>query len=245
MMNKVALITGSSKGIGKAIAMAFAKQGYDIILNGGHNKELLEITAKEIRDAYGVPCDTYLVDVGNHIEVKEMIASIHSKYPVIDVLVNNAGISHLGLLTDMSEDEWDRIYNTNVKSMFNLTKYVLPPMVRHKRGSVINISSMWGVCGASCEVAYSASKGAMNAFTKALAKELAPSGIRVNAIACGAIDTEMNQWMSKEERDALEEDIPMGRLGRTEEVANLALSLADNDTAYLTGQVLVMDGGYL
>lgn len=245
MKKRVALITGSSRGIGRAIALRFAKEGYDLIINGAHNKEALYSLKTHLETTYSITCHAYLLDVSNYDAVEKMIKEVHENYDAIDVLVNNAGVAHLGLLTDMSEEEWDHVMNTNSKSLFNLTKFIVPSMVKSQTGSIINISSMWGISGASCEVAYSASKGAMNAFTKALAKELAPSHIRVNAIACGAIETEMNAWLDEEERLTLENDIPMGRMGKAEEVASLVYSLTQDTIAYLTGQVIPMDGGYL
>jgi 3-oxoacyl-[acyl-carrier protein] reductase len=172
-----------------------------------------------------------------------MVESTLAAFGQIDVLINNAGISYIGLLTDMTIDDWNRIVATNLSSVFSTCRCTVPSMVSAKSGCIINISSVWGNIGASCEVAYSACKGGINSFTKALGKELAPSNIRVNAIACGVIDTEMNHCFSREERDALVEEIPAGRMGTPEEVAALALTLTDSP-AYLTGQVLTLDGGW-
>ena len=162
----------------------------------------------------------------------------------IDVLVNNAGISYIGLLTDMSSEDWQNILSTNLTSVFNSCRLTVPGMVHRHSGKIINISSVWGCCGASCEVAYSATKGGINAFTQALAKELAPSNIQVNAIACGAIDTEMNAFLSEEDRQALTDEIPSGRFGRPEEVAELVLDLSENHH-YMTGQIIRLDGGWI
>ena len=162
----------------------------------------------------------------------------------IDILINNAGISHIGLLQDMSIEEWNQVLNTNLTSAFSCSKYAIPDMITRKQGKIINISSIWGCSGASCEVAYSASKGGLNLFTQALAKELAPSNIQVNAIACGVIDTDMNRCFSEEERSALIEEIPAGRMGSPEEVASLAYSLA-TASSYLNGQILTLDGGWI
>lgn len=169
---------------------------------------------------------------------------IREQFGHIDVLVNNAGISYVGLLTDMSEEDWNRVISSNLTSVFNCCSLAIPEMVRKKSGKIINISSVWGNVGASCEVAYSASKGGMNAFTKALAKELAPSNIQVNAIACGAIDTEMNSLLTDEELSELKNEIPAGRLGRAEEVADLVYQLS-RDNTYLTGQIIGLDGGWI
>lgn len=167
-----------------------------------------------------------------------------SRFGSIDVLINNAGISHIGLLQDMSIDEWNNIISINLTSVFSCCKLAIPYMLRAGHGSIINISSVWGVAGASCEVAYSATKGGINAFTKALAKELAPSGINVNAIACGVMDTEMNSCFTDEEIKNIIEEIPAGRMGCPDEAAALALSLSEG-SSYLTGQVIVLDGGYI
>ena len=160
-----------------------------------------------------------------------------------DILINNAGISHVGLLTDMSLEEWNRVLQVNLTSMFCCCKHAIPPMVHEKSGRILNISSVWGNVGASCEVAYSASKGGVNGFTRALAKELGPSGITVNAIACGVIDTRMNRCFSEDERRQISEEIPVGRFGLPQEAASLALSLV-NAPDYLTGQVITLDGGW-
>ena len=161
----------------------------------------------------------------------------------LDILINNAGISHIGLLSDMSLAEWNRVIQINLTSLFCCCKHAIPGMVRQKSGAILNISSVWGNTGASCEVAYSASKGGVNAFTKALAKELAPSNITVNAIACGVIDTRMNQCFSVEERRQLQEEIPAGRFGSPAEAAKLAYSIINSPT-YMTGQIISMDGGW-
>ena len=168
---------------------------------------------------------------------------IRKQYGGLDVLINNAGISYIGLLQDMTSGDWDRILRTNLTSVFNCCKLAIPMMLSAGRGKIVNISSVWGNVGASCEVAYSATKGGINAFTKALAKELAPSNIQVNAVACGAIDTEMNQWLEEDDLIALVEEIPTGRLGRAEEVADLVYHLGYKN-AYLTGQVIGLDGGW-
>ena len=175
---------------------------------------------------------------------KELFERIRKQFGTLDVLVNNAGVSYIGLLQDMSVQDWDKVIHTNLNSVFNCCKLAIPGMLSKKQGKIINISSVWGNVGASCEVAYSATKGAINAFTKALAKELAPSNIQVNAIACGAIDTEMNQWLEEEELISLVEEIPAGRLGRAEEVADLVYHLSYKDS-YLTGQVIGLDGGWI
>lgn len=243
MNQKTILITGSSRGIGKAIALKFAHMGYNIIINCAHNEEELNRTKEEI-EACRVPCLSFLGDMGDYNTVQELFCRIADRYGSIDVLVNNAGISYIGLLTDMSPDDWNHIITTNLTSVYNCCSLAIPHMLKKKSGKIINISSVWGNVGAACEVAYSASKGGMNAFTKALAKELGPSNIQVNAIACGAIDTEMNHFLSNEERIKLIDEIPADRLGRADEVAELTYQLAQGNE-YLTGQIIGLDGGWI
>lgn len=241
---KTALITGASHGIGKAIAERFAREKYRIFLNCRSSQRELADYAGKLSDQYGILCVPLVCDVSDHRQVASMFEEIHSMNGQIDVLVNNAGISHIGLLQDMEIEDWNRIINTNLTSVFSCCKFAIPEMIRKKSGKIINISSVWGIAGASCEAAYSASKGGVNALTKALAKELAPSNIQVNAVACGVIDTRMNQCFDAEERAALAEEIPAGRFGRPEEIADFVYQLA-NGHDYLTGQVITMDGGFL
>ena len=220
MPRKTVLVTGPSRGIGKAIAVKFAKKGYNVAISCVRSKERLLQTQKEI-EGFQVSCLAYMGDMGDMACCQELFSRIKTSFGGVDVLVNNAGISYIGLLQDMSSQDWERILRVNLTSVFNCCKLAIPYMVRQKQGKIINISSVWGVTGASCEAAYSATKGGINALTKALAKELAPSGIQVNAVACGAIDTEMNQWMQSEDLIALTDENPAGRLGRAEEVADL------------------------
>ncbi len=242
-MKKTAIITGASRGIGKACAITLAQHFDCIAINSCHNKEALEQTKKEIENL-GKECLAFSGDIGDFEFVRSMIQAVSDQFPNIELLVNNAGISHVGLLSDMTIDEWDRIVRTNLTSVFNCCNQIVPYMVHRKSGHIINISSMWGISGASCEVAYSATKGGVNAFTKALAKELAPSNIRVNAIACGAIDTEMNACFDRAELEALCNDIPACRLGTPKEIANMVYHLYESPF-YLTGEVIKIDGGYL
>lgn len=242
MARKTVLVTGASRGIGKAIAVKFAKKGYNVVINCIRSEERLMQTKKEI-ESYQVPCLAYLGDMGDMEQCKELFAKVKKQFGTVDVLVNNAGISYIGLLQDMTAADWDRVIRTNLTSVFNCSKLAIPDMVAQKYGKIINISSVWGNVGASCEVAYSATKGGINAFTKALAKELAPSNIQVNAVACGAIDTEMNQFLEQDELISLVDEIPTGRLGRAEEVADLVYHLGYKN-AYLTGQVIGLDGGW-
>lgn len=243
MSKKTVLVTGASRGIGKAIAVKYAKKGYNVAVNCIHSEERLAQTRREI-ESYQTECLAFLGDMGNPADCQALFKKIRKQFGGVDVLVNNAGISYIGLLQDMTSDDWDRIVRTNLTSVFNCCRLAIPYMVEKKCGKIINISSVWGVAGASCEVAYSATKGGINAFTKALAKELAPSGIQVNAIACGAIDTEMNHFLDQEELIDLIDEIPAGRLGKAEEVADLAYHLGYKDS-YLTGQVIGLDGGWI
>ncbi len=239
-MRKKALITGASRGIGAAAARALAQDGYDLFLVCKNSKEALERVRQELTQQYGICCETALCDVSNAREVETMIKNAGE----IHVLVNNAAVSYVGLLTDMSLREWHQVMDTNLNSLFYICRLVVPQMVHRKEGKILNISSVWGKVGASMEVAYSASKGGVNSFTKALARELSPSNIQVNGIAFGVIDTEMNACFSAEELRLLEEEIPAGRMGSVREAGEL-IRLIIGAPAYLTGQILTMDGGWI
>lgn len=239
-MAKKVFISGASRGIGMAVADKFASQGYDLYLTcKKHVRELADY-GNALSERYHIGCQTFACDMGNSQQVDQVFESIRD----IDVVVNNAGISYVGLLTDMTLDEWNQVIQTNLNALFYVSRRAVPMMLRKKAGKIVNISSVWGNVGASMEVAYSTSKGGMNAFTKALAKELGPSNIQVNAVACGVIDTEMNQCFDQEERNALIQEIPADRMGKPEEVAELVLSLAQGPE-YLTGQIITMDGGWI
>ncbi len=235
------LITGISRGIGKAIALEFAKNKYNIIGCAKSDFNGLSDT-KNLVTSYGVDSYIELCDISNEEKIKKFIYKSTNKLGGIDILINNVGISYIGLLQDMSILEWNNIINTNLTSAFLMSKYVIPYMLKKQNGHIINISSVWGNIGASMEVAYSASKGGLNTFTKALAKELAPSNILVNTISPGFIDTEMNKNFEKEELEAIFEEIPLGRAGKTSEVADLVYKIATSK--YLTGQIITMDGGW-
>ena len=237
---KTALVTGASRGIGLAIATILAQNGYQLHLTCKNSYKKLKKIAAELSEAYNVPCFAHKTDMGNFAEVWTLFSEIDT----LDILINNAGISHVGLLQDTSVDVWQKVLDTNLSSLFYTSKLSVPKMLENEGGVIINISSIWGNVGASMEVAYSASKGGVNAFTKALAKELAPSNISVNAISCGVIDTDMNKNLSKEEMAALIEEIPANRMGTPREVATLVLQLIDSPK-YLTGQIITMDGGFL
>lgn len=243
MHRKHVLITGASRGIGATCAFTFAAHGYHVFLNCNKSIAALQKVADSITQQGGT-CTLVPGDVGNPDTVRAIFEKISTIAPGLDVLINNAGISYVGLLTDMSDEEWTRILNTNLSSSFYCSRAAIPYMVRQKKGKIINISSMWGRVGASCEAAYSATKAGMNGLTMALAKELAPSNIQVNAIACGVIDTEMNAVFSDEERQELAEEIPSGRFGTAAEVGQLAFDLSENHN-YLTGQIIGLDGGFI
>ncbi|QNM07048.1 SDR family NAD(P)-dependent oxidoreductase [Qiania dongpingensis] len=238
---KTVLVTGASRGIGRSIALRFAKAGYQTAICARGEQALLRI--KQEIEAAGVPCLAVAADVGKAGGCREIFAAVEKTFGHADILINNAGVSHIGLLQDMTEAQWDEIMSINLSSVFYCCRLAIPPMVAAKHGKILNISSVWGNTGASCEVAYSASKGAVNSLTKALAKELAPSGIQVNALACGAIDTEMNRFLSPEDRASLIEEIPADRLGTPDEAAEMAFQIISSP-AYLTGQVITLDGGW-
>ncbi|MDE7324551.1 MAG: SDR family NAD(P)-dependent oxidoreductase [Lachnospiraceae bacterium] len=236
---KNALVTGASRGIGKSIAQMLASEGFDLYLTCHNNITMLENFAVELRDKYQINCNCYAFPICN----EDMVAKMFDDIPHLDVLVNNAGISYIGLLTDMSFREWREVIDTNLNACFLTCRYAVPGMVRRQCGKIVNISSVWGNVGASMEVAYSASKGGMNAFTRALARELAPSNIQVNAIACGVIDTDMNRCFDEEDMQMLIQEIPADRMGRPDEVAELVRYLSAGNE-YLTGQVITLDGGW-
>jgi len=236
---KSALITGASRGIGRAIALALAKAGYQLYLTSSKSESELNFLAEELTKIYSISCTAIVCDVSK----PEQVERLFSQIPELSLLINNAGISYVGLLSEMSDTDWNNLISTNLSSVFYCSKAAIPLMLKEKSGRIINISSVWGNVGASCEVAYSASKGGINAFTKGLAKELAPSNIQVNAIACGIIDTSMNQFLSESEKDSIIESIPSDRFGSPDEVGEMVVQLATSPS-YLTGQIITLDGGW-
>lgn len=242
-MNKTAIITGASGDIGAETALTLAKEGYHLLLCGHSSKKKLEETRERCL-SYTSSCLTVCGDIGNSNTAKNISDTALRQFGHIDVLINNAGVSQIGLVTDLTDDEWFHMLNTNLTSAFFMCRQILPAMIHEKSGRILNISSVWGIAGASCEAAYSASKGGLNAFTKALAKELAPSGIAVNAIACGMIDTKMNACFSQEDIESICLDIPAGRMASPAETAAF-ISLLLKAPAYMTGQVIGFDGGWL
>ncbi len=243
-MSKTVLITGSSKGIGAATAILFAQKGYNVVINFNDSFESASLLCRSLT-SNGFSVMTHKANVANRLEVELMVKETLYKYGSLDILVNNAGVAHQALITETDEVDFDRIIDINLKGVFNCCKAVIPSMVSRQSGKIINISSMWGQVGASCEVAYSASKAGVIGLTKALAKELAPSNICVNCIAPGLIETGMNSHLSVEELNDFVEQIPLGRMGNADEIASAIEFLASDKADYITGQVLGINGGYV
>lgn len=243
---KSIIITGASGGVGKAFARLIASDYKYVAICGYKNFERLSKLEKNIRadENKNFICKSFIGDVGDYNFVSDMVSAVVREAGGIDALVNIAGISHIGLLTDVTPDVWNSIMSTNLTSIYNTCHCVVPHMVHAKAGKIINISSVWGLTGASCEVAYSAAKGGVNSFSKALAKELAPSNISVNAIALGTIDTEMNSHLSHEEKTELENEIPYGKMAAPEEAAAFIKGIL-NMPPYFTGEVVKFDGGWI
>lgn len=231
------VITGGSRGIGAAMAKAFAENGDRVFIIYEKN----ETAARNVAESCGaIPLKA---DISSKTAVMAVADEIHEKYGKVDVVINNAGIAQIELFSDVTEDDLERMFGVNMFGAFYVTQAFLSDMINKKSGKIINISSMWGEVGASCEVHYSASKAALIGFTKALAKELAPSGITVNCITPGVIDTEMNAQLDAQAKEELINEIPLMRMGKAEEVANLALFLASSQADYITGQVIGVSGG--
>jgi 3-oxoacyl-[acyl-carrier protein] reductase len=237
--HKTVFISGASRGIGEQTARRFAQGGYNLILTCKQSFQRLTDLGQELVKEYGINCRIFAADMGNMEEVERMFQGIED----IDILINNAGMAYVGLLSEMSPADWRQVMGVNLDACFYTCKQAIPLMLRKHRGKILNISSVWGNGGASMEVAYSAAKGGVNTFTKALAKELAPSNIQVNAIAFGLIDTDMNQHLTADEKTALIRDIPADRMGSAVEAAEMIFMTA-HAPDYLTGQILAMDGGW-
>lgn len=241
-MRKIALITGGSRGIGAACVRYFARNEYVVVFLANRSVERAQQLTDELRTE-GYDVTFRLCDVSDGNQVTSVIAEILRSYKRIDVLVNCAGVAHIGLFTDMTEAEWDDLFAVNVRGIFSVTKAVLPGMISRQAGAIVNVSSMWGEVGASCEVAYSAAKAAIIGMSKALAKEVGPSGIRVNCVTPGVIDTDMNAQLSDDDRAALSDETPLGRIGGPEEVASTIYFLCSDAASFITGQVLGVSGG--
>jgi len=243
-MNKIVLITGGSRGIGAEIARGFARLGDDVAITYNESVSLAEKVVFELKNL-GINAFAFKCDVSKKSDVIAVFKMVKSSLGEVDILVNNAGIAHEGLFTDLSESEWDRLFEVNVKGIFNATQAVLPDMIRKKSGKIINISSMWGQVGASCEVAYSATKAAVIGLTKALAKEVAPSNINVNCVCPGVIKTDMLGSFSSDDILALEEQTPLGRIGLPIDIAEMVVFLASKKASFITGQVFGVNGGFV
>ena len=237
-MKQTVLITGASRGIGAAAARLFAAQGYRVAICCHTQMEKAEELAASLPDAAA-----FTADVAKETDVVRMVDAVHSRFGEIHVLINNAGIAMQKMFTDTTAADWNRIFDVNVTGIFYSCRAVLPEMIRRKSGRIVNVSSMWGVTGASCEVAYSASKAAVIGLTKALAKEVGLSGITVNCVAPGVIDTEMNANLSAEDRAVLCDETPLARIGTAQEAAQAILFLASDRASFVTGQVLGVNGG--
>jgi 3-oxoacyl-[acyl-carrier protein] reductase len=237
---KNVLITGGTRGIGRSLVEEFSKQGHKVAFIYKSSDNIAEEIEKAFPAVIGYKCD-----VSDSVQVETTVGEIIDNMGHVDILINNAGVSHEGLLSDMCLDEWNAVINTNLTSVFLLCKALIPSFVSRKSGKIINISSMWGNVGASCEVAYSASKAGINGFTKALAKELAPSGITVNAIAPGVIDTDMLSSFTEDDIVALREQTPLERLGKGADIAKAALFLAGDGGDFITGEILNVNGGFV
>lgn len=241
IVNKVVVVTGGSRGIGAQIVKTLANENYKVILNYNNSKEQAEKIQQELQEQ-GREIEIIKADISKKEEVEKLIKFVFNKFKKIDVLINNAGISQERLFTDVTEDEWDRIMNTNLNSVFYCTQQVLKYMIPEHQGCIINISSIWGETGASCEVAYSTTKAAINGMTKSLAKEVGPSNIRVNAIAPGIIDTDMNKNLTIKELEQIKQEIPLNKIGKAIDIAKCVKWLIEDE--YTTGQIISINGGW-
>ena len=241
-MEKVAIVTGASRGIGREIAKSLAKQNIKVIANYNNSEEKAIELKKEL-EAEGIIIDIVKADVSKREEIRNLVQYAIENYGKIDILINNAGISEYKLFTDETDEDWNRVINTNLYSVFATSQEVIPNMIKNKNGCIINISSVWGMVGASMEVLYSVSKAGIDGLTKSLAKELGPSNIRVNAIAPGIVDTDMCKNFTKEELKSITEEIPLERIGKVEDISKCINWLIDDN--YTTGQIISINGGWI
>lgn len=240
-MNKVILVTGASRGIGRATAKLLAQYGYIVIANYHNSVDSAKQLQKELKHE-NIEIDIFKADVSKRVEVKSLIHYVINKYGKIDVLINNAGIDQEKMFQDITDEDWNKIININLYSVFCTTQEALPNMLKNKSGCIINISSVYGVTGGACAVSYSASKAAIDGITKSLAKELGPSNIRVNSIAPGCINTDMNKYLSSEDLDIIKQETPLKKIGEGIDIAKCILWLIEDN--FTTGQVISIDGGW-
>ena len=240
-MKKTVIVTGGSRGIGAAIVSLLAKEDYNIVLNYNKSEEIAKKMQEEFT-SLGKTVEIFKADVSKREEVKKLVEFAINKFGRIDVLINNAGISQTKLFTDITDEDWNNMLNIDLNSVFYMTQEVVPYMIHEKQGCIINISSIWGMVGASCEVHYSVAKAGVDAMTKSLAKELGPSNIRINSIAPGIIDTDMNKYLSETELEQIKEEIPLGKIGDTLSIAKCAKWLIEDE--YTTGQIISINGGW-
>ena len=241
-MNKVVIVTGASRGIGRNIATTLAKKGYIVIAN--YNKsENKAIELQQNLEKENINIDIFKADVSNRDEVKKLVQFVINKYKKIDCVINNAGIDQVKMFLDITDTDWNNMISNNLNSVFYMCQEVLPYMIHEKNGVIINISSIWGVTGASCESHYAVSKAGIDALTKSLAKEMGPSNIRINSIAPGFIDTEMNNNLNEEEKKEIKEEIPLQKIGKVEDVSRTVEWIIEDE--YITGQVISVNGGWL
>ena len=240
-MRKIIIVTGASKGIGREIAKGLAIKGNIVIANYNKSENKIIELKKELEEK-DIKIDTFKADVSKREEAKKLVQFAIEKYGKIDVLINNAGISQIKEFTQITDNDWNNMINTNLNSVFYMSQETCKNMIHNKKGCIINISSIWGITGASCEVHYSVSKAGVDALTKALAKELGPSNIRVNSVAPGIINTEMNSHLSKKEIEKLKEEIPLEKIGRTQDIEKCIEWLIEDE--YTTGQVISINGGW-
>jgi 3-oxoacyl-[acyl-carrier protein] reductase len=241
-MKKTVLVTGAAKGIGRAIAEVFAENEFNVVINYLSSEKSAQSLVSELKER-GFSALALSADITQKAQVEKMFEQAYQAFGSIDILVNNAGISHYKLFQEITEDEWDKMINVHLKGMYNCSQQVVPEMIRKNTGKIINISSIWGMVGASCEVSYSTAKAGMIGFTKALAKELGPSNIQVNCVAPGVIDTDMLNPLSQEDKELVREEIPLMRFGQAKEIAKVVLFLAKQESDYITGQVISPNGG--
>ena len=244
MENKIVLVTGASRGIGKATAERFAREDFAVVIHYNTGKEEAEKTAEALLKEGGKVM-IQQADLRSSEQVRKMLDEIEKCWGTVDILVNNAGIAQQKLFTDLTDDDWDNMFSVHVNGTFYCTRGVLPGMIHKKAGSIVNVSSMWGQTGGSCEVHYSAAKGAIQSMTKALAKEVGPSGIRVNCVAPGVIQTEMNRMLDEETIEELKEETPLERIGLPEDIANMIYFLSTGEGSFVTGQVIGVNGGMI